>query len=46
MMDAAQIQVAVAWADLWLYTWGAPVALGIVAVLAVCIALVWVMGQK
>ena len=34
------VLVAVARVDMWLCTWGAPVALGIVAVLAVCIALV------
>ena len=32
------ILTAVALADLWLCAWGAPVALGIVAVLAVCAA--------
>jgi len=33
------ILTAVALADLWLCAWGAPVALGIAALLAVCVVL-------
>lgn len=37
---ATPIQIAVARIDLWLCAWGAPVALGIVAVLGFCAAMV------